>query len=609
MLRFQTIRSKVLVLLVLGLLILGLNAGGAWYTDRLKTSSMRFIQQISDVKYGVTNIMLLEERYINLLDSKILEEIKNAEQALDASLQQALALAPSQKVRELLGELKKAQDEHVKVFSAIQANRVSLEENRRTYAVKGEEAVTGLKQISVAIDQEENRLIMQGEDLSAGLQALRGMAKDILVTISLMKIGLQDLFVLADAQAYQTHKAEMDKTVRLGINNVESTFASSKLDDHRPTWNKVKGQIGEAQQIEATVFSQWQKQRELAAKLQDLVGQVVKSAAGATNLAAQEAAAVQTLSDTLAVVILGVGALLLILFGALIIRSVQKSLGAVIHGVRESADFVTEASAQLSDSSQGLATGASEQAASVEETSASMEEMASMTRTNADNARQADNLMHDTAKVVAQANASMKDLRKAMEQITAASDETAKIVKTIDEIAFQTNLLALNAAVEAARAGEAGAGFAVVADEVRSLAMRAAEAAGNTQELIQGTVNHIRQGSELVGSTDEAFGQVEAGAQKAAALVGEIASASSEQAQGIDQVNKALTQVDQVTQKVASGAEEAAASSQELESQAGKLKDLVSDLQSLLGRAGVNNRPAKDVAEKRKPRALLPFRK
>ncbi|MCU0583737.1 MAG: methyl-accepting chemotaxis protein, partial [Syntrophales bacterium] len=140
----------------------------------------------------------------------------------------------------------------------------------------------------------------------------------------------------------------------------------------------------------------------------------------------------------------------------------------------------------------------------------------------------------------------MTELTQSMEDISKASDETSKIIKTIDEIAFQTNLLALNAAVEAARAGEAGAGFAVVANEVRNLAMRAAEAAKNTSVLIEGTVKKVREGSELVERTGGAFAEVSRSAAKVADLVAEIAAASSEQAQGIDQINKAVAEMDKV---------------------------------------------------------------
>jgi methyl-accepting chemotaxis protein len=212
-----------------------------------------------------------------------------------------------------------------------------------------------------------------------------------------------------------------------------------------------------------------------------------------------------------------------------------------------------------------------------------MEEMASMTRKNADNAGQANTLMTETGKVVEAANHSMAELTGSMNEISRASEETGKIIKTIDEIAFQTNLLALNAAVEAARAGEAGAGFAVVADEVRNLAMRAAEAAKNTAGLIEDTVKKVKIGSDIVARTNEAFLKVATGSKKSGELVGEIAAASQEQAQGIEQVSKAITEMDRVVQKNAANAEESASASEEMNAQAESMKEYVRDLVAIMG--------------------------
>ncbi len=207
----------------------------------------------------------------------------------------------------------------------------------------------------------------------------------------------------------------------------------------------------------------------------------------------------------------------------LVVSSIIKPINRIIGGLNEGSEEVASASRQLSSASQSLAEGTSQQAAAIEETSSSLEEMSSMTQQNADNANQANTLMSDANKVVNKANESMNELTGSIADISKASEETQKIIKTIDEIAFQTNLLALNAAVEAARAGEAGAGFAVVAEEVRNLAMRSAEAAKNTAELIEGTVKKVNDGSELVIKTNAAFTEVAENVSKGGELVGEIA--------------------------------------------------------------------------------------
>ena len=291
-------------------------------------------------------------------------------------------------------------------------------------------------------------------------------------------------------------------------------------------------------------------------------------------------------STSLMGIITAVAVVLGALLAWFITRSITRPINRIIDALSSGADQVSAASGQVSSASQELAEGASENAAALEETSSSLEEMSSMTKANADNASQANSLMDETRSTVTKAGGSMKDMTRSMEDISVSGQEISKIIKTIDEIAFQTNLLALNAAVEAARAGEAGQGFAVVADEVRNLAQRAAEAAKNTAELIEGTINKIEEGNQLVKTTDEAFSEVSVNANKVGELVGEIAAASTEQAQGIEQINTAMSQMDKVTQQNAANAEESASASEELNAQAESMLEVVGDLVRLVGGAG-----------------------
>jgi methyl-accepting chemotaxis protein len=252
-----------------------------------------------------------------------------------------------------------------------------------------------------------------------------------------------------------------------------------------------------------------------------------------------------------------------------------QNLDQALNHVASSAEQVTSAADQISSGSQSLAQGASEQASALEEVSSSLHEMASLTRQNTTNAQTTRTLAAAASQVAAEGVRSMQHLSESMARIKASADATAKIVKTIDEIAFQTNLLALNAAVEAARAGDAGKGFAVVADEVRSLALRAAEAARQTAALIGESVQNTDGGVQLNAAVLTHLQQINAHVQQIEAGIDQIAAGNVQQAQGVDHINTAVEQMNLVTQQTAANAEESAAAAAELLGQAEQMQDMV----------------------------------
>ncbi len=266
-----------------------------------------------------------------------------------------------------------------------------------------------------------------------------------------------------------------------------------------------------------------------------------------------------------------------------IARSIIRPLTRIVQGLTQGAEQVGSAAGQVSLSSQSLAEGAGAQASSLEETSAALEELTSMTRQNTENANQANGMSKEVGKQAQSAQVAMRRMFDAINEIKSSSDQTANIIKTIDEIAFQTNLLALNAAVEAARAGDAGKGFAVVAEEVRNLAQRSAEAAKNTEELIAGAQQHANNGVTVSQEVGEILKQITDGIQRMSALIKEVSAASTEQSQGIEQINTAVAQMDQVTQSNAANSEETASASEELSAQAEELYTIVQDLAAMVG--------------------------
>ena len=295
---------------------------------------------------------------------------------------------------------------------------------------------------------------------------------------------------------------------------------------------------------------------------------------------------------------LGLGALI-VCFGAMwfTARSITGPIMTAAEQLAAGARETSSASNQVSIASQSLAEGATEQAASLEETSASLEEMSGVTNRNAESASKATELARQARKAADTGADDMHGMTTAMQDIKTSSDDIAKIIKTIDEIAFQTNILALNASVEAARAGEAGAGFAVVAEEVRALAQRAAQAARETAGKIEGAITKTAQGVEISSKVSVSLAEIVEKVRQVDELVAEVSTASHEQNQGVKQISTAVNQMDQVVQSNAAGAEESASASEELTAQSLTLQHIVDELHTLIN--GQKNAVAHDLDTRR----------
>ncbi|HOX25795.1 MAG TPA: methyl-accepting chemotaxis protein [Candidatus Krumholzibacteria bacterium] len=282
-----------------------------------------------------------------------------------------------------------------------------------------------------------------------------------------------------------------------------------------------------------------------------------------------------------ALVTAGVALVLAGLLWYLVASGVTRQIGHLSGELNRASAQVGNSSIEVASSSQMMADGACEQAAALEEIAASLQEMSSVTQQTATNATATDQVTANAAAAARKGVEAMDRLSKVIGEIKSSSDETARILKTIDEIAFQTNLLALNAAVEAARAGEAGKGFAVVAEEVRNLAQRSAEAARNTAQLIEASQQSADGGVKATEQVGEILAEITTSVDEVKRLVGEVASASHEQAEGIGEINTAMTRLDQLTQTNAASAEESAAASKDLESQARLVQTSVEGLRQL----------------------------
>ena len=281
-----------------------------------------------------------------------------------------------------------------------------------------------------------------------------------------------------------------------------------------------------------------------------------------------------------------VGALAVLALALRLGRSISRPIFTTTRELLAGVDGSASEAASVRTSSATVADGSSNQAAAIEETSATLEEIASMTRSNAENARRAQLSANATRTAAEQGAQQMQHLTEAMEAIRNSGADVTRIINTIDEIAFQTNILALNAAIEAARAGEAGAGFAVVAEEVRTLAQRSAQAARETADKITASGSRTKAGTEVTQQVGQSLGAILTRAREVETLVNAIAQASGEQTSGISQITQAVQQIDQVTQGNAAAAEETAAFAHKLEARAESFRSSVQQLQRVVFGSG-----------------------
>jgi methyl-accepting chemotaxis protein len=417
----------------------------------------------------------------------------------------------------------------------------------------------------IATKRTEILKLMDDYDKSIMLPADRGMYGQLVV--------LRDQYVAVRTQLFQLCDA--------GKTDAAREFATSTL---RPAYLAYSAQAGK--------MLKWN----------------VDNAINAGGRADQSVARANLMTGSLSVAVIT----LAVLFAALTVVTLNRILGRMAFALGDGAVQIASAAGQVSTASQTLADGAGEQAASIEETSSSLEELASMTRRNSENAEKSNDLAKQACQAADKGSKDMAAMSSAMGAIKTSSDDIAKIIRTIDEIAFQTNILALNAAVEAARAGEAGMGFAVVAEEVRNLAQRCAQAARETSTLIESAAEAAHKGNELTTATQTAFKRNLENGAKVATAVDEIAASVKEQSEGVSQINAAVGQMDKVTQNNASSAEESAAAAQELNAQTATLHQAVGDLLQLVDGRQTSSRlpeptafhPAKSA--KRNPAAPSP---
>jgi len=493
--------------------------------------------------------------------SALAEGIKNADAALATYIREFTATRESlQDLTRIRSEL----DASATAFMAAVSELIAAQDK----SLAGEIA-KGLP--AAQLEERRNKLFLANKIIDAGnsvrvanfkAQALRepGLVTKALGNFDTIEAARLELIPI-------TRRAE-------DLQRLEEIHAAAMA--YRKDLAEIIGNFAKAAQITA-------QRMKAADEFDAIITSVLdRSIQRTTAVATTETTSLQT-----ATMVVTGGVLAAIVLGCsiafIIVRRLNRVLGDTSDTLTQGALQIVAASRQVSATSQTLAEGSSQQAASLEESSSSLEELSSMTKRNAESASKVKSAAAQTRSSADAGAQQMETMVAAMGAIRVASDDIAKILKTIDEIAFQTNILALNAAVEAARAGEAGSGFAVVADEVRALAQRCATAAKETAGKIEASVSKSQQGAAISVEVAKNFTTIQEQIRSLDTLIAEIASASNEQSQGISQVSTAVAEMDRVTQSNAAGAEESASAAEELNAQAEVLKETVGQLQQLIG--------------------------
>lgn len=556
--------------------------------------SDQYVPEVSicgDLQAATLNTMLAVRSFGYTSDGKFHEQAQAGMTEIQQTIQTAKDLVTKYpnlvKLKEGVGDFEKGYAE----FASLAADtKKQSDAVNRTQAALNASAAKFVAQMESFQNEQEQ---LMRADIKAGVPADKLEERALKLEVSAELRTLMNQIRIAVWKAQAERDLNVAQAALPKFADLEKGFGQltpvTHLEQHKQKLLEMQAAAKTYQEEVTNLVSEWAvlntvgtQRAKVSTALAQAADEIAAVGVQRTTEVANDSAKKMDAAAFISLLGVGIAIVLGIILAWLITRGITRVVVGIAQSLALGADQTAVAAAQVSAASQTLAEGASESAASLEETSASLEEMASMTQRNAGNAQQANGLAKAARTAAEQGNQDMAEMTQAMAAIKASSDDIAKILKTIDEIAFQTNLLALNAAVEAARAGEAGAGFAVVADEVRSLAQRAASAAKETATKIDGAITRSEQGVEISNKVAVTLTEIVAKVRQVDELVAAVSGASTEQSQGITQINIAVTQMDKVTQSNAASAEESAAAAEELNAQADAMKVAVGELQRLV---------------------------
>jgi methyl-accepting chemotaxis protein/methyl-accepting chemotaxis protein-2 (aspartate sensor receptor) len=559
------------------------------------------LQNVSAGRYNI-------QAFSDLDDENALTKAKKNFAELQTNLAKAEELGKKYNLKKLLEHQKNATKSLVDYLASVERSEKTLAKKKTLDAAMVSNAAIFLKSTSeyraaqeelfakeineratpVVLKQRYEKLEKLGDILDvATYSRVYGQRAQVLRDPAVLDSAIQKFDAIY--KHISTLRAQTTDTLNLGY--LSAMEASVKVYE-----NSLKGFVSVMQET-----NEEQKTRaKIGTELNTAIDAIIEEGFSTIVDIANESSTSLDKASWIMIVGVMVGLVLSILIAFFLIRSIVRVVVESVKSLSEGTAQVVSASEQISSASVSLAEGASSQASSVEEVSATIEQATASNNQNADNSREANLLAQHSNDAARQGNQQVADLMIAMEKITDSSQKIAKIIKTIDEIAFQTNLLALNAAVEAARAGEHGLGFAVVAEEVKNLAERSAGAAKEITGIIEASIDQVKVGTEVANRTKESFGEILLSIKKTSDLIGEIAISAKEQAEGMNQIATAMGSVDQITQQNASASEETAAAAEELNAQALSMLESVAEIAALagydMGKEALKSNPSKRIS-------------